>query len=215
MLSGTLQVTTNATAASAVDEYKIKPSGVASNNYDIKFVEGTLAVTPAALTVRAADTNKIYGAELPAFTAGYDGFVLGETVDALGGSLHFDTDATKASAVGTYDVTPSGLHSHNYAIDFVAGTLTVSPAPLAVRADDKTKVYGAPLPALTASYDGFVLHDGPGVLEGSLVLSDRRDRRQRRRRLHDHALGSEFDELHDHFRPRHAGRHAGSADGPR
>ena len=171
VLSGTLQLTTSATAASAVGEYKIKPSGVASNNYDIKFVEGTLAVTRAALTVRAADTNKIYGAELPAFAADFDGFVLGETVDSLGGSLHFDTDATRASAVGTYDVTPSGLHSHNYVIDFVAGTLTVSPAPLTVRADDKIKVYGATLPALTASYDGFVLHDGPGVLEGSLLLT--------------------------------------------
>ena len=109
--SGTLQLTTSATAASAVDEYKIKPSGVASNNYDIKFVEGTLAVTPAALTVRAADASKIYGADASRFCSGYDGFVLGETVDALGGSLHFDTDATRASAVGTYDVTPSGLHS--------------------------------------------------------------------------------------------------------
>ncbi len=171
VLSGTLQLTTDATAASKVDEYKIKPSGVASSNYDITFVEGTLAVTPAALTVRGVDASKIYGADLPAFAAAYDGFVLGETVDALGGSLDFDTDATKASAVGTYDVTPSGLHSRNYAIAFVAGTLTVSPAPLTVRADDKTKVYGTTLPALTASYNGLVLHDGPGVLGGSLLLT--------------------------------------------
>jgi len=171
VLSGTLTLTTNATAASTVDEYKIKPSGVVSNNYDIKFVDGTLTVTPAALTVRALDANKIYGADLPAFAASYDGFVLGETVDALSGPLHFDTDATEASAVGSYAVTPSGLHSHNYAIAFVAGTLTVSPAPLTVRADNKTKVYGATLPVLTASYDGFVLHDGPAVLGGSLLLA--------------------------------------------
>ena len=171
VLSGTLLISTSATPASAVGEYTITPSGITSNNYDIQFVDGILAVNPAALTVRALDANKIFGADLPAFAAGYDGFVLGETVDALSGSLHFDTDATEASALGTYDVTPSGLHSHNYAIDFVAGRLTVSPAPLTVRADDKTKVYGATLPALTASYDGFVLHDGPSVLGGSLLLA--------------------------------------------
>ena len=171
VLGGSLQLTSDATVASRVDEYRIRPSGLTSNNYDIKFIDGILAVTPAPLTVRAANADKIYGAELPVFAVTYEGFVLGETVASLQGSLHFDTDATEASAVGVYDVTPAGLHSRNYTIRFEAGHLTVGPAALTVRADDKNKVYGAALPALSASYDGFVLHDGPGALGGALLLS--------------------------------------------
>ena len=53
-----------------------------------------LAVTPASLTVRADDKNKVYGAALPMFTARYEGFVLGETASVLGGTLAFPTNAT-------------------------------------------------------------------------------------------------------------------------
>jgi len=40
----------------------------------------------------------------------------------------------------------------------------VNPAPLIVIADDKTKIFGDPLPVLTASYSGFVNGDGPAQL---------------------------------------------------
>ena len=42
---------------------------------------------------------------------------------------------------------------------YVAGSLTVTPAPLTITADNQTKVYGAALPTLTASYSGFVNGD--------------------------------------------------------
>ena len=40
-----------------------------------------------------------------------------------------------------------------------SGSLTVTPAALTITADNKTKVYGTPLPPLTASYTGFVNGD--------------------------------------------------------
>ena len=43
----------------------------------------TLNVTPAALTITANDTNKVYGAALPTFTASYSGFVNGDTASSL------------------------------------------------------------------------------------------------------------------------------------
>jgi len=49
--------------------------------------------------------------------------------------------------------------------------LRVNPTLLVIRANDKTKVYGAPLPPLDASYSGFVLGQGPGVLAGSLACA--------------------------------------------
>jgi hypothetical protein len=156
---------------SPVGSYDVTPYGLTSESYTITFVAGTLTVTPAPLTIRANDATKTYGADLPDFSALYDGLVLGETPDVLKGSLRFITDAAPSSSVGDYEVIPTGLRSDNYAIGFAAGTLTVSRAPLTVRADGKTKVYGAALPPFTASYEGFVLHEGPDVLGGTLSLT--------------------------------------------
>ena len=47
----------------------------------------------------------------------------------------------------------------DYTISYVSGTLNVTPASLTITADNKTKVYGAALPTLTASYSGFVNGD--------------------------------------------------------
>jgi hypothetical protein len=165
VLSGTLQVTTNATAASAVGEYSITPAGVASSNYDIAFVVGTLTVSPAPLTVRADDKTKVYGAALPVFTARYEGLVLGETPGVLSGALALQTNATVRSHVGRYDVTPSGLTSRNYSITFAPGDLMVTPAPLKIHADDKERLVGKLNPVLTVTYDGFVLDETEAVLD--------------------------------------------------
>jgi hypothetical protein len=171
VLGGTLSLTTAAAATSAVGAYPITASGLTSTNYDITFVNGTLDITPAPLTVRAGDASKIYGAALPAFTESYEGFVLGETPGVLGGTLNLTTDAGVASAVGRYPITASGLTSTNYGITFVSGELNVTPAALTIRADNSSKIYGAPLPVFTASYDGLVLGEAPGVLGGTLSLT--------------------------------------------
>ena len=42
----------------------------------------------------------------------------------------------------------SGLASANYALAYRGGTLTVTPAPLVVAPDDRTRAYGAANPAL-------------------------------------------------------------------
>src|SRR5262249_10510922 len=55
--------------------------------------------------------------------------------------------------------------------NFVAGTLSVTPAPLTIRADDKSRVEGDANPPLTASYAGFVNGDGPSSLTSPVALS--------------------------------------------
>src|SRR5437899_10742410 len=84
--------------------------------------------------------------------AGYPGFVLGQTGSVLGGTLTFATSATASSDVGTYATTPGGSTPSNDAPTFAAGMLTITPAQLTVTADDKSKMYGAALPAFTAGY---------------------------------------------------------------
>ena len=55
------------------------------------------------------------------------------------------------------------------------GVLTVMPAELLVRAEDKSRAYGATNPVLTVSYTGFVNGEDQTVLSGSPELSTTAD----------------------------------------
>jgi hypothetical protein len=72
-------------------------------------------------------------------------------------------------SAGTYEVTVTFSSSNpGYADATATGTLTIAAAPLTVKANAATKFVGAPNPAFTASYSGFVNGDTPAVLSGSL-----------------------------------------------
>jgi hypothetical protein len=119
---------TDATAPSPVGAYAFTLGSLsAGSNYTLVLAADApiFAVTPAALTITAADQTKIQGEANPPFTVGYSGFVLGEGPSVLGGTLTFSTLASASSVPGGYAITPDGLTSGNYAITFVSGTLTV------------------------------------------------------------------------------------------
>ncbi len=162
---------TAATAASAVGAYAITASGAADTNYSISYVSGTLTVNPASLIISANNTNKVYGASNPVFTASYGGFVNGDSAASLTTPVSLGTAATAASAVGTYAITASGAADTNYSISYVNGTLTVNRALLTIAANSTNKLYGAVLPVFTASYSGFVNGDTASVLSGSPAFS--------------------------------------------
>jgi len=176
-----LQTTASAGSPVVSGGYKITPSGATSSNYAIAFVDGVLTVTPAPLVITAGNSQKIYGAPLPAFTVNYDKFVNGDGPGSLGGSLAFATSATQSSTVvgGPYAVTPSGLTSTNYNITFSMGLLAVTPASLTVATVDRQKVFdGAAYPFNTnpvtttdVTYSGLVLGESPSVLSGPLTFS--------------------------------------------
>jgi uncharacterized repeat protein (TIGR01451 family) len=172
-LSGTLSFSTPATTGSHVGNYAITPSGLTSGNYAITFVNGTLSVTPAPLTITADSKTKAYGAPLPALTASYSGFVNGDSAASLTTQPTLSTTATAASHVAgnPYSITASGAVDSDYTISYVAGTLTVTPVALTITADNKTKAYGAALPALTASYAGFINGDSAASLTTQPTLT--------------------------------------------
>ena len=58
-----------------------------------------------------------------------------------------------------------------YATNTQTQTQTVTPAPLTITANNQTKVYGAALPTLTASYSGFVNGDTSASLTTQPTLS--------------------------------------------
>jgi hypothetical protein len=119
---------TAATASSPVGSYLITPGGATDANYAITFVNGTLSLTAAPLTITANNAGKVYGAALPTFTATYSGFVLGQTSANLDTPVTFSTTATASSAVGSYPITPGGATDANYAITYVNGALTIGVA---------------------------------------------------------------------------------------
>jgi hypothetical protein len=128
-------------------------------------------VNQAPLSISADNKMKVYGASLPALTASYSGFVNGDTAASLTTGPTLSTPATAASHVGSYAITASGAVNANYSISYVAGTLSVTPASLTITANNLSKVYGAALPALTASYSGFVNSDTSASLTTQPTLS--------------------------------------------
>ena len=147
-------------------------SGAKVGDYAITdAVPGTLTVTPAPLTVTANAATKVYGHANPTFTASYGGFVLGQAPSVLSGVLNFSTPATVASHVGTYPIPLGGLTSPDYAIQFVNGSLGVTPAPLVVTAPTIAITYGQAVPTLSPSFSGFVNGDTAASLATAPTLS--------------------------------------------
>ncbi|HXD21485.1 MAG TPA: MBG domain-containing protein [Vicinamibacterales bacterium] len=170
----TATYSTPAGRSSAAGRYAITATlddaGGRLGNYEVTAIDGTLVVNRRSLVVQALDASKVYGAALPPFYARFDGLVPGESSAVLGGALAFTTDATVASAVGSYRIAPSGVASPNYDITFADGHLTIARAALTVTANTASKVYGAPVPAFTASYDGLVAGDTSSALAGVLTF---------------------------------------------
>jgi uncharacterized membrane protein len=124
MLSGTLSCVSPATSASAIGAYPIACSGLTSSNYIIKFAPGVLTITPAPLTITAANVQRVYGAANPVFTGTITGIQNADNITAT-----YATAATPASPVGMYAIVPTlvdpGGKLGNYAVTLNKGTLTV------------------------------------------------------------------------------------------
>jgi len=86
-----------------------------------------LTVSKASLTITADNKTKPEGDPNPPLTISYTGFVYGETNTVLSTQPTISTTAVTASPAGTYPITVSGAVAANYNINFVNGTLTVTP----------------------------------------------------------------------------------------
>ena len=125
---------------------------------------GTLTIGKAALTITADNQSSTYGGAIPALTATYGGFVNGDNAASLTTAPTLTTTATAASPAGAYPITTSGAVDNNYTITYVAGTLTIGKAALTITADNQSSTYGSAIPALTATYSGFVNGDNAASL---------------------------------------------------
>ncbi|MCI4643145.1 MAG: YDG domain-containing protein, partial [Flavobacteriaceae bacterium] len=105
--------------------------GTDASNYILSGT-GTLSktngvISRAPLLITANDFSKI--ANGIAYSVGngvlFSGFVATENEGVLGGSLSYGGSSQGATAVGTYEIAPSGYSASNYSISYVNGTLTI------------------------------------------------------------------------------------------
>ncbi|WP_225755191.1 S-layer family protein [Actinotalea sp. Marseille-Q4924] len=135
-----------------------------SGNYALSFVGSTLTINQRAISVTAGAQSKVYGEDDPelSYTVTTGSLVAG---DGFTGSLTRE----EGNTVGTYAIGQGTLTAGgNYALTYAGADLTITPKPITVTADPKTKTFGVTDPVLTYSItDGGLL---PGdAMTGSLT----------------------------------------------
>jgi hypothetical protein len=153
-----------------VGSHTLAASFAAQGTFAASSATGVLMVNQAPLTITASSASVPFGVAIPAITPSVVGLVNGDLITSLG-PLVCSTAAIQGSPVGSYPTTCSGAVNANYAITYVSGTVTIGGVPLTITANNFTRLFGAPNPAFTATYAGFVNGDTPASLTGTLACT--------------------------------------------
>ena len=163
-LEGTPAIACEATKTSAVGIYPIVITKGSVTNYNTTFVNGTLTIEKAPLTITAKSYTIKQGEPLPTFEAEYSGFKNNETANVLTKQPTITTTATSASEPGEYEITVSGAEAKNYAISYFKGKLTITEAdPVTITAKSYTIKYGDELPTFEFTSEGSTLEGTPAI----------------------------------------------------
>jgi hypothetical protein len=126
-------------------------------NYEVQQPSLQADIYPRPITVTANAKSKVYGEGDPALTWQI-------TAGSLVGTDSYTGALSRVSGedIGNRTIQQGSLsYGDNYAITYVSADLTITPRPITVSADAKSKVYGNPDPALTWQ-----------ITAGSLAFSD-------------------------------------------
>ena len=124
-MEGTPEVVCGATQDSPVGTYPIVIKRGSVTNDNITFINGTLTITKAPLTVKVENATREQNMENPEFVVTYTGWKLNDDESVLTKKPTVTTDATKDSPVGTYEIVVSGGDANNYNLNYQNGVLTV------------------------------------------------------------------------------------------
>ena len=121
----------------------------------------TLTINKLPLTVTTQNASKFYGDANPAFTYVITGFVNNETVAVVSGAANCSVSANTNTPPGSFPIScaPGTLTATNYSFTFVPATLIINPAPLVLAANNVSRLYGDPNPALTGTVVGLKAGD--------------------------------------------------------
>ncbi|WP_221031773.1 YDG domain-containing protein [Actomonas aquatica] len=115
--------------AKSVDLSGLDLTGTDASNYTLTAPTLTGDVTAALITVSADKIRRPYGDPNPSLTFTYSGFVTGEDESVVSGEPVLATDATRVSAIGSYDITieVTPLSATNYVFTGEGSGLTITP----------------------------------------------------------------------------------------
>ena len=123
--TGVPSLTTSPATPVNVGTYAITAAAgtLASANYSFVYVNGSVTITKATLTVTANSASRPYNTANPAFTGTITGAVNGDIF-----TESFSTTAITTSPVGSYPITPTaaGTNLGNYTVVTTPGTLSVT-----------------------------------------------------------------------------------------
>jgi sugar lactone lactonase YvrE len=162
--------------------YTVLASFAGSSDYTSGTASTTFTISPAAPTVNVTDNSGTYNGTAFAASDGVAGVnqVAEPSLEGVTPTLTYfsGTGATGTalsgapSTAGTYTVVANFAGSTDYASTQTGpSTFIIGQAPLIVTANNQTMTQGAALPALTASYAGFVNGDTSDSLTTQPVLS--------------------------------------------
>ena len=123
------------------------------------------AITKAKLTVTANDNEITYGDSSDNKGVSYSGFVNNENAEVLGGTLDYIYSYKQYDNVGdAYTITPTGLTSDNYEINYDLGKLKVTPLEAKLEWENTAnRTYGDGKGNVTAKITNLVNNDAIDV----------------------------------------------------
>jgi len=173
--SGTAVLSTTVTSTTNVGTYSVSVglgTVTSPTGYALTVAAGSVTVTQRPLTLTVSGASRVYGAINPTFGYAITGLVNG---DLFLQSPSFSTTTGTTTSVGTYTndiVATAGSAGANYTIaSYVAGTMTVTQAPLSVMADNFVRTYGLSNPTFTATVVGATGGDSSALLVSELGLT--------------------------------------------
>jgi hypothetical protein len=158
----------------------IIPGAYIVENFEVTYGVDTLFITPATLTVKAADTTGVYGDTIPAFRSIITGFKYNETLEDIvsGGPIYTIekpvnspvSDQSRPNA-GINFTAPDSLMFHepplnlfepvdsidiiglsNYIVVYERDTFNVAKRNVTFTAQNKQRPYGDPNPTLSIGF---------------------------------------------------------------
>ena len=151
--SEVIDVNTYCVVVAIINQAKLDADPNASN-YTVAAGHLDFYITKATLTITAKPHSIVYGENAANNGVTYSGFLGIDSVN----NVVFDTPVAytytygqSSYNVGNYLITPTSATTRNYSIEFVSGTLTVTPKPLTITPDDISITYGAAIPNYTFS----------------------------------------------------------------
>lgn len=162
-LEGTPKIICEATETTVVGIYPIVVEKGTVKNYNDSYVNGTLTITKAPLTITANSYTIKQGEPLPAFELTYVGFKNSETDAVLTKKPTLSCAATSSSEIGTFDIRVGDAEAQNYDITSIAnGTLTI---------EEVDPLDAAPLEWQMAEGWNWVSHNRKNALEPKALFS--------------------------------------------